>query len=323
MKVKVLCRTFEYLYDTWISYFRLSSTDNECIKMPDIINNIPLYWTCAQGVGNGFCSSVVEYWSSNPEDAGLIPSRKSLELHFFRNWSQFGSYNIYLYDTRISYAKLDFHLLTTSVNAKLRRRFVKTLRRIKTQVCKNICIKTQVCKNSMSEHKTGTCVHSKPEPEVNRWKSKFCVGHLSIFMTLEFPTELLCIKMPRTCAQGVGNGFCSSVVEHWSSNPEDMGLIPSRKALELHFFRNWSQFGSHNIYLYDTRISYTKLWLSSTDNKCKCQILLIIYPEVNSSSDPMSKWLPSIPIQLNTDFYINKPVQSLIQLHVRSAMGLG
>ena len=40
-----------------------------------------------------------------------------------------------------------------------------------------------------------------------------------------------------TRAQVVGNGFCSSVVEHWSSNPEDaVGSIPSRKALELHFF---------------------------------------------------------------------------------------
>ena len=36
-------------------------------------------------------------------------------------------------------------------------------------------------------------------------------------------------------AQVVGNGFCSSVVEHWSSNPEDAGSIPSRKASELHF----------------------------------------------------------------------------------------
>ena len=33
----------------------------------------------------------------------------------------------------------------------------------------------------------------------------------------------------------VGNGFCSSVVENWSSNQEDAGSIPSRKALELHF----------------------------------------------------------------------------------------
>ena len=32
----------------------------------------------------------------------------------------------------------------------------------------------------------------------------------------------------------VGNGFCSSVVEHWTSNPEDAGSIPGRKALELH-----------------------------------------------------------------------------------------
>ena len=40
----------------------------------------------------------------------------------------------------------------------------------------------------------------------------------------------------RFCAQGFGNGFfCSSVVEHWSSIPEDAGSIPSRKALELHF----------------------------------------------------------------------------------------
>ena len=39
----------------------------------------------------------------------------------------------------------------------------------------------------------------------------------------------------RLAAQVVGNGFCSSVVEHWSSNPEVAGSIPSRKALELHF----------------------------------------------------------------------------------------
>ena len=29
--------------------------------------------------------------------------------------------------------------------------------------------------------------------------------------------------------------ICSSVVEHWSNNPEDVGSITSRKALELHF----------------------------------------------------------------------------------------
>ena len=62
--------------------------------MPNIIVNIPLYftgitisliyiyWTRAQVVDNGFCTSVVEHWSSNPEDAGSIPSRKALELHF-------------------------------------------------------------------------------------------------------------------------------------------------------------------------------------------------------------------------------------------------
>ena len=57
--------------------------------MPNIIINIPLYFTGitisdrAQVVGNGFCSSVpVEHWSSNPEDAGSIPSREALELHF-------------------------------------------------------------------------------------------------------------------------------------------------------------------------------------------------------------------------------------------------
>ena len=60
--------------------------------MPNIIINIPLYFTGitislmytlnSKVVGNGFCSSVVEHWSSNPEDAGSIPSRKALELHF-------------------------------------------------------------------------------------------------------------------------------------------------------------------------------------------------------------------------------------------------
>ena len=64
--------------------------------MPNIIINIPLYftgvtislmyillyWTCAQVVSNSLCSLVVEHWSSNPEDAGSIPSQKALELHF-------------------------------------------------------------------------------------------------------------------------------------------------------------------------------------------------------------------------------------------------
>ena len=44
-------------------------------------------------------------------------------------------------------------------------------------------------------------------------------------------------------------------------------------------FRNWSRFGSYNVYIYDTRISYTRisytlLWISSIDNECKYQILL-------------------------------------------------
>ena len=65
--------------------------------MQNIIINIPLYftgitisliyiyWTRAQVVGNDFCSSVVEHWSTNPEDAGSIPSpRKTLELHFLQ-----------------------------------------------------------------------------------------------------------------------------------------------------------------------------------------------------------------------------------------------
>ena len=62
--------------------------------MPNIIMNIPLYftgitisliyiyWTRAQVVDNDFCSSVVEYWSGNQEDAGSIPFRKALELQF-------------------------------------------------------------------------------------------------------------------------------------------------------------------------------------------------------------------------------------------------
>ena len=51
-----------------------------CIIRPKIY--IYIYWTRAQVVGNSFCSSVVEHWSGNPEDAGSIPSRKALELHF-------------------------------------------------------------------------------------------------------------------------------------------------------------------------------------------------------------------------------------------------
>ena len=47
-------------------------------------------------------------------------------------------------------------------------------------------------------------------------------------------------------------------------------------------FCNWSRFGSYNVYLYDTQISYTLLWLSSIDNECKCQILLslCVWPDI-------------------------------------------
>ena len=48
---------------------------------------------------------------------------------------------------------------------------------------------------------------------------------------------------------------------NWSSNPEDADSIPNRKALLLHFLQLKSRFGSYNVYLNDTRISYTQLWL--------------------------------------------------------------
>ena len=55
----------------------------------------------------------------------------------------------------------------------------------------------------------------------------------------------------------------------WESNPELYWSC---------IFRNWSRFGSYNVYLNDTRISYTQHLLSSIDNECKYQILLLIYP---------------------------------------------
>ena len=64
--------------------FFLCTTINEMV-MPVKYKGILIIifgWTCTQVVGNGFCSSVVEHWSSNPEDAGSIPSWKALELHF-------------------------------------------------------------------------------------------------------------------------------------------------------------------------------------------------------------------------------------------------
>ena len=40
------------------------------------------FWTAVYYVSSSFCSSVVEHWSSNPEDAGSSPSRETSELHF-------------------------------------------------------------------------------------------------------------------------------------------------------------------------------------------------------------------------------------------------
>ena len=45
-------------------------------------NQTRVIWIARPVVGNAFCGSVVEHWSSNPEDAGSIHSRKALELHF-------------------------------------------------------------------------------------------------------------------------------------------------------------------------------------------------------------------------------------------------
>ena len=73
----------------------------------------------AQVVGNGFCSSVVEHWSSNAGDAGSIPSRKALELHFFFATGPGLGLIMYILTT-LEFPKhhFEFHLLTTSVNAK-------------------------------------------------------------------------------------------------------------------------------------------------------------------------------------------------------------
>ena len=52
--------------------------------------------------------------------------------------------------------------------------------------------------------------------------------------------------------QVVGNGFCSSVVEHWPSNPEDGGSIPWRKALELCFSRLHGPCLGRLVYIFTT-----------------------------------------------------------------------
>ena len=74
-----------------------------------------IYWTRAQIVGNGFCSSVVEHWSSNPEDAGSIPS---LGVAFFATGPGLGLIMYILTTLKFPTHNFDFHLLTTSVNAK-------------------------------------------------------------------------------------------------------------------------------------------------------------------------------------------------------------
>ena len=53
-------------------------------KHPSFSLGIYTRCQCAQVVGKGICSSVVEHWSSNSEDAGSIPTRKTLQLHFLQ-----------------------------------------------------------------------------------------------------------------------------------------------------------------------------------------------------------------------------------------------
>ena len=50
---------------------------------PALPSNWYIYWTRDQVVGNGFCSSVVEHWSSNPEDAGSDSQPEGLGVAFF------------------------------------------------------------------------------------------------------------------------------------------------------------------------------------------------------------------------------------------------
>ena len=61
---------------------------------------------------------LVEHWSSNPEDAGSIPSWKALEFHFSQLVPVLGLIMYIL--TTLVFPKhyLDFLLLTTSVNYK-------------------------------------------------------------------------------------------------------------------------------------------------------------------------------------------------------------
>ena len=106
----------------YIYAWRKSASDILLIIYPYTSSALPshqyIYWTCVQVVDKGFCSSVVEHCSSNPEDAGFDSQPQGLGVAFFANWSRFGSYHVYLNDTQIPKHNFEFHLLTTSVNAK-------------------------------------------------------------------------------------------------------------------------------------------------------------------------------------------------------------
>ena len=71
--------------------------------------------------------------------------------------------------------------------------------------------------------------------------------------------------------------FCGSVVEHWSSNPEDEGSIPSWKAFELHV----SQLVP--VWVYNILSTYCRTYsiLKQLDN---LPLLYIVYERYQLSS---------------------------------------
>ena len=76
----------------------------------------------------------------------------------------------------------------------------------------------------------------------------------------------------------------------------------------------------YNVYLNDTRISSTKLWLSSAENECKYQILLLIkifnLVYVHLGKLQSNTFIERIP---NSTF--SRPIKwSLMQIQVRSAL---
>ena len=74
-----------------------------------------------QVVGNGFRSSVVEHWPSNPEDGGSIPSRKALELHFSQlHGPGLGRINIMYIFTTLEFPthNSDFHIIAIAINTR-------------------------------------------------------------------------------------------------------------------------------------------------------------------------------------------------------------